>query len=121
MSHLLAERIGRRREAKRLPRSRNGPDERSANQNSKSRFSDSSLAWQAGIHSASVMDEIAKREREVSEIADRLLSSNPELIRSKVKRLRESALDRMHDVRAGLNSDVCKQRGHISRSTSIES
>ena len=69
----------------------------------------------SGIHSASVMGEIAKREREVSEISDRLLSSRPESIRSKVRKLRANALDRMRDVRAVLNSDVQTARAYLAK------
>ncbi len=69
----------------------------------------------SGIHSASVMGEIAKREREVSEISDRSLSSRPESIHSKVKKLRASALNRMRDVRAVLNSDVQTARAFLTK------
>jgi len=54
----------------------------------------------SGIHSASVMDEIAKCEREVSEI---------------VKGLRENALARMHDVRAVLSYDVQTARAYLAK------
>jgi len=47
----------------------------------------------SGIHSPAVMAEIAKREREIAEFADRLLSSNSASVRSRVKRLRETAVD----------------------------
>ena len=69
----------------------------------------------SGIHSPSVMSEIAKREREVSEISDRLLSSRPESIRSRIKKLRERALERMRDVRAVLNSDVRTAKTYLAR------
>lgn len=48
-------------------------------------------------------------------MSDRLLSSRPESIRSRVKKLRESALHRMRDVRAVLNSDVRTARAYLMK------
>jgi hypothetical protein len=69
----------------------------------------------SGIHSPAVMAEIAKREREIAEFADRLLSSNSASIRSRVKRLRETAVDRIRDLRHCLNTDTTLARAHLAK------
>jgi hypothetical protein len=52
-----------------------------------------------GIHSPTIMVEITKREREVSEISDRLLSSRPESIHSRIEKLRTTVIVRIPDLR----------------------
>lgn len=69
----------------------------------------------SGIHSPAVMAEIAKREREIAEFADRLLSSNSASIRSRVKRLRETAVERIQDLRHYLNTDTTLARAHLAK------
>jgi len=66
-----------------------------------------------GIHSPAVMSEIAKREREVAEISDRLLSSQPQSVNSRIVRLREKAMKRMRDLRVCLNEDSATARAHL--------
>ncbi|MGC2333748.1 MAG: zinc ribbon domain-containing protein, partial [Candidatus Acidiferrales bacterium] len=66
-----------------------------------------------GIHSPTIMVEIAKREREVSEISDRLLSSRPESIHSRIEKLRTTVIVRIHDLRKYLNSDTATARAHL--------
>ena len=66
-----------------------------------------------GIHSRAVMWEIARREREASEISDRLLSSRPESIPYRIGRLRELALGRVRDLRNYLNGDLMTARAHL--------
>jgi hypothetical protein len=52
-----------------------------------------------GLYSVTVMAEITRREREIAEIGDRLLSSKPDSVRSRIKKLREEALSRMRQLR----------------------
>jgi site-specific DNA recombinase len=68
-----------------------------------------------GIHSAAVMGQIAAHEREISDIGDRLLSSSPDSIHSRVKRLREKALARMRDLRQCLNGDRVSARAFFTK------
>lgn len=68
-----------------------------------------------GIHSTAVMEEIARREREISDISDRLLSSDPESIHSRVKNLRAKALVRVRDLRQYLTSDRPTARAYLAR------
>jgi site-specific DNA recombinase len=67
----------------------------------------------SGLYSVTVMAEIARRERELEEISDRLLSSRPDSVRSRIKKLRENALARMHDIREVLNGDTVTARAWI--------
>jgi site-specific DNA recombinase len=69
----------------------------------------------SGLYSVTVMAEIARRERELGEIAERLTSSGTESIRFKVKELRENALRRMGDVRETLNGDAATARTYLSK------
>ena len=66
-----------------------------------------------GIHSPAVMSEIAKREREVAEISDRLLSSQPQSVHSRISRLREKAMEQMRNLRQCLNEDSATARAHL--------
>lgn len=66
-----------------------------------------------GIHSPAIVTEIAKREREISEISDRLLSSDPDSIHSRVEKLRQMAMVRIRDLRQYLNSDTATARAHL--------
>jgi site-specific DNA recombinase len=69
----------------------------------------------SGIHSPAVMGEISKREREIADISDRLLSSRPDSIRLRVKALREQAMQRIRDLREYLNTDTPKARAYLAR------
>jgi hypothetical protein len=59
----------------------------------------------SGFHSPAVMAEITRREQEISDIADRILYSKPESIRSRIAALKQSAVKRIHDLRQRSNSD----------------
>ncbi|MGB6876113.1 MAG: recombinase family protein [Candidatus Acidiferrales bacterium] len=67
----------------------------------------------SGIHSSTVMGEIIKREREISEISDRLLSARPNSLRDRIKHLREEAMQRMRDLCAYLNTDALTARAFL--------
>jgi site-specific DNA recombinase len=69
----------------------------------------------SGIHSVSVMAEIARREREVREIADQLLSSEPDSTRVRIEKLRENALARMRDLRQYLAGDAQTARTWLTK------
>ena len=69
----------------------------------------------SGVHSPTVIAEIAVREREIANIADRLLSSDPDSVRSRVKNLRAKALVRMQDLRQCLNGDAAAARAYLTR------
>jgi site-specific DNA recombinase len=69
----------------------------------------------SGLHSPAIMGEITKREREISEISDRLLSSSPDSVRIRIKGLREKAMQRVRDLRQYLNTDTLKARTHIAK------
>ncbi|MGC1655261.1 MAG: recombinase family protein, partial [Candidatus Acidiferrales bacterium] len=69
----------------------------------------------SGLHSPTVIDAIAEREREISEIGERLLSSSPDSIRSRVKSLRASALLRVRDLRECLNGDPAAARAYLTK------
>ena len=68
-----------------------------------------------GFHSPTVMAEIAKREQEISDISDRLLSSKPESVRSRIAALKQGALKRLHDLRECLNSDPVAARAYLTK------
>ncbi len=68
-----------------------------------------------GTHSPAIMSEITDREREISEISDRLLSSKPESIRSRIEALRETALTRIRDLRQFLNGDPATARAYLTK------
>ena len=68
-----------------------------------------------GAHSPAVMVEITKREQEMSAISDRLLSNKPESIRSKIATLRETALNRIRDLRQYLNADPATARAYLTK------
>ena len=69
----------------------------------------------SGVYSVSVMAEIARREREVREIADRLLSSEPDSVRVRLEKLRENALARMREVREYLAADPQTARTWLTK------
>ena len=69
----------------------------------------------SGVYSVSVMAEIARREREVRDIADRLLSSAPESVRSRIHKLREAAVVKMREVREYLAGDPATARVWLSK------
>jgi site-specific DNA recombinase len=73
----------------------------------------------SGLYSVTVMAEIARRERELGEISDRLLSSRPDSVRSRIKKLRENAVARMRDIREVFNGDTVTARAwlikHVER------
>lgn len=69
----------------------------------------------SGVYLVSVMAEIARREREVREIADRLLSSEPDSARSRIHKLREAAVAKMREIREYLASDPATARVWLSK------
>jgi hypothetical protein len=66
-----------------------------------------------GTRSSSIMAEITKREREIAEISDGLLTARPESIQSRIKRLRADALEKMRDLRTFLNGDTITARAFL--------
>jgi hypothetical protein len=69
----------------------------------------------SGVHSLAVMGEITKREHEVSDISDRLLSSRPDSIRLRVKALRDGAMQQIIDLRSYLNTDPIRARAFLTK------
>ena len=69
----------------------------------------------SGVHSPTVIAGIAEREREISDISDRLTSSDTGSIRSRVEKLRAKALVRMRDLRQCLTGDPVTARGYLAR------
>jgi hypothetical protein len=61
------------------------------------------------------MGEIARREREISGITDRLLSAKPDSIRSKIDSLKATAVSRIRDLRTYLNTDRQMAREYLAR------
>jgi site-specific DNA recombinase len=68
-----------------------------------------------GLYSVTVMAEISRRELEISDISDRLLSSKPDSVRFRIKKLRESALSRMRDLRRYLAGDAAIARAWLMK------
>jgi hypothetical protein len=66
-----------------------------------------------GVYSPTISGEISKRELEVSEISDLLLSSRPESVHSRIARLRELAMGRIKNLRHHLNGDPATARAHL--------
>jgi site-specific DNA recombinase len=71
-----------------------------------------------GFDSVTVRAEIAKREREMSEIADRLLTSRPDSVRSQIKNIRTFVISRLADIRGLLNSDPVTAKTEIAKHVS---
>lgn len=69
----------------------------------------------SGEHSPTVIEAITEREREISEISDRLTSSSPDSIRSHMRKLRTKALTRVKDLRDCLNGDPVAARAYLTR------
>lgn len=69
----------------------------------------------SGLYSVTVMAEIARREREIAEIGERLLSSGPDSVRSRIKKLRDDALRRIGDLRETLNGDAAIARASLAK------
>lgn len=61
------------------------------------------------------MGEITKRERELSEISNRLLSSKPSSIWSRITAVRENAIRRIRDLRQYFNGDVATARAYLTK------
>jgi hypothetical protein len=66
-----------------------------------------------GIKSTAVMGDIAMREREISEISHRLLSSKPDSIHSRIDKLRATAVARIKNIRGLLGGDVTVARAEL--------
>jgi Recombinase zinc beta ribbon domain/Resolvase, N terminal domain len=69
----------------------------------------------SGLFSVTVMGEIARRERELADISERLLSSGTGSVRFRIKKLRENALRRMGGVRETLNGDAATARAYLAK------
>ena len=69
----------------------------------------------SGLHSPAVMAEITKREQEISDISDRLLSSRPESVRSRIVALKQGAVKRIQDLRQCLSSDPIAARAYLTK------
>jgi hypothetical protein len=68
-----------------------------------------------GVHSPAVMGEIAKRESEISRIAEQVLGSGPESVEGHVANLREFVHSRLANIRRLLYADVGAARAELSR------
>lgn len=69
----------------------------------------------SGIHSPTVMAEIASREREIGDISERLLSSHSSSVHSRIKTLRDQAKMRIRDLRHYLNTDTQLARVFLTK------
>jgi site-specific DNA recombinase len=69
----------------------------------------------SGLYSVTVMAEIARREREIAEIGERLLSSGPDSVRSRIKKLRENASNRMRELRDALAGNPTMARAYLAK------
>ena len=67
------------------------------------------------MHSPAVMGEIAKRETELSRIAEQVLGSGPNSVEAYATNLREFVHTRLADVRKLLYADVGAARAELSR------
>ena len=68
-----------------------------------------------GTHSAAIMVEVKKREAEISAIADRIVSGEPESVRSRIEGLRTTVLSKIRDLRTYLNGDVATARAYLTK------
>jgi len=71
-----------------------------------------------GDPSPSIMAAIAERERELQTIADRLLESRPDSIRSRFKDIRRFVETRLRDLRGLLNSEPVTVRMELAKHVS---
>jgi len=69
----------------------------------------------SGLYSVTVMGGMARCERELADISERLFSSGTDSVRFRIKRLRENALRRMNDVRETLNGDAATARAYLAK------
>ena len=69
----------------------------------------------SGLYSVTVMAEIARREKEIADIGDSLLSSRPDSVRSKIQRLRQGALAKMRELREYLAGEPTAARAWIAQ------
>ena len=65
-------------------------------------------------YSPALTTQLADREKEIAAITDRLLASQPNSVRSKLKDLRGFVISRLFDLRGLLNSDVMKAKTQLS-------
>jgi chromosome segregation ATPase len=69
----------------------------------------------SGLFSVTVTGEIARREGEIRDITDRLLSSKPESIHSRIMAVREKSLERISQLREYLTRDPVTSRNCLLR------
>ena len=66
-------------------------------------------------YSPALTTQLAEREKEIAAITDRLLASQPNSVRAKLKDLRGFVTSRLSDLRGLLNSDVMTAKTELSR------
>ena len=66
-------------------------------------------------YSPALTTQLAEREKEIAAITDRLLASQPDSVRVKLKDLRGFVTSRLSDLRGLLNSDVMTAKTELSR------
>ena len=59
------------------------------------------------------MSEISKREKELTEMTQRLLSSEPQSIAARMQGLRQATLGRIRDLRKYLSGECATARVHL--------
>ena len=70
-------------------------------------------ALASGQLSPTIMAAIAEREREISEITERVVSSSEESIKSRVENMRVTARTKLKDLRGLLGGDVTVARAAL--------
>jgi hypothetical protein len=71
-----------------------------------------------GSKSPAIIGEITKREQEISDISDRLLSAKPDSIHSRIDKMRLMATAQMRNVRELLRGDVTLARAELLKHVS---
>ena len=68
-----------------------------------------------GLDSAAVRADIVSRERELSEMTERLLGAQPQSVRARVNGVRRFVFERLSDIRTLLNREAVTARTAIAR------
>jgi hypothetical protein len=71
----------------------------------------------SGLCSVTVMAEIARREKEIADKGDRLLSSPPDSVRSKIQKLRQRALAKKRELREYLSGEPTAARAWLAQTS----
>jgi site-specific DNA recombinase len=69
----------------------------------------------SGLYSVTVMAEIARREREIGEIGQRLLSAEPDSIRNRIGKVRQDALAKIRKLREYLSGEPATARAWLTK------